>query len=104
MPRATTQYTHVLNALTKGTEHRLNVRLSYEEAFGKVKVSACKWILTAPFDPRRLTIPQTDSSGFACGGLLMQFDPVRGCNRVVLVFSERWDDAAKSIRHTHWRQ
>jgi len=70
MPRATTQYTRVLNALTKGTEHRLKVTLSYEEAFKKVKVSACKWILMAPFDPRRLTILQTDSSGFACGGLL----------------------------------
>jgi len=81
--------------MTKGTEHRLKVTSSFKEAFEKVKVSACKWILMAPFDPRRLTLLQTDSSGFGWGGLLMQFDPVRGCNRVVLVFSKRWDDAAK---------
>ena len=61
------------------------------------KALGTDWILTAPFDPCKETIIQTDSSAHAMGWVLLQYDDNIKARRVVSMGSRAWPDAARRM-------
>ena len=52
-------------------------------------ISTCYYL-----DLSQPVIIQTDSSNFAMGLILLQFDPIRKCRRIVALGSRKWSAAA----------
>ena len=95
-PQASNQYLQMLTAATAAAGERGKIVCTPELkfAFNKCKAMGAAWIVLAPLNLSRPVIIQTDSSNFAMGWIVLQYDPLRKCRRIVAMGSRKWSSAA----------
>ncbi len=92
MPLSTTQ---ALRELQQSKKHAFAITESLRAALIKTKALRTRWILAAPFDPRKETILQSDSSAYAMGWVMLQYDDNIKARRVVSMGSRAWPGSAR---------
>ena len=68
----------------------------FARAFKAMKEAASKCIAITAFDPTKEVLLQTDSSGFAMGYVLSQFNNATKCHQIFSCGSKKWPPEAKN--------